>query len=199
MYNSHHTYRLLLTPITQCQSPCMIKSIISGLHPMIILQKKKKSFVFKPKAFWMLNLNDHLYTKLMCLFVGCKFLSHRKVRTPRHFYGLSQLELCLTITNGSFTPRGCLSLLVITPHKFSLPHYSTVQLHWTSSYLTKPTQSNTKCSIGFSTMHSHPFNAMSPCICNSIRHYMLYHATCIMNATRTTKTTQFIMCHGQLS
>ena len=35
------------------------------------------------------------------------------------------------------------------------------------------------------TMHSHPFNTMSPCICNAMRHCMLYHATCITNATWT--------------
>ena len=39
---------------------------------------------------------------------------------------------------------------------------------------------------------------MSPCICNAMRPCMLYHATYIMNATRTTQTTLFIMCHGQL-
>ena len=148
----------------------------------------------------MLQLNDHLYTKVMCLFVGSEFLvSHRRLRTPRHFYGLLPLELCLTTTNESFTRGGCLSLLAITRHKFSLPHYSILRLCWTSSHLTKPNQLNTKCSVDFSTMHSHPFNAMSLCICNAMRHCILYHVTCIMNATQTTQTTQFIMCHGQLS
>ena len=51
----------LSTPITQCQSLCLIKSIIFGFHPMIILQNK--FIVFKPKAFWMLHLNDHSYSK----------------------------------------------------------------------------------------------------------------------------------------
>ena len=89
----------LSTPITQCRGPCVIKSIISRLHSMIILQNK--FICFKPKGFWMLHLNDHLYTKLMCLFVGSEFLvSHRRLRTPRHFYGLSQLELCLITLTG---------------------------------------------------------------------------------------------------
>ena len=49
----------------------------------------------------------------------------------------------------------------------------------------------------FSTMHSHSFNAMSPCICNVMRHCMLYHVTCIMNATWTTQSTPLTGCHGQ--
>ena len=54
----------------------------------------------------MLHLNDHLYTKLMCLFVGIEFLvSHCRLRTPRHFYGLSPLELCLTTPTG-LSPKG---------------------------------------------------------------------------------------------
>ena len=65
------------------------------------------------------------------------------------------------------------------------------------SHLTEPTQSNTKRSVDSSTMHSHPFNAMSPCICNAICHCVLYHITCIMNATWTTQSTPLIGCHGQ--
>ena len=65
------------------------------------------------------------------------------------------------------------------------------------SHLTEPTQSNTKCSVDSLTMHSHPFNAMSPCICNAICHCMLYHVTCIMNATWTTQSTPLTGCHGQ--
>ena len=100
-------------------------------------------------------------------------------------------------TKGSFTLRGCLFLLAITRHKFSLPLYSTVRLRWTSSHLIKLTQSNTKRSVDSSTMHSHPFNSMSLCIFNAMRHCMLYHATCIMNATWTTQSTPLIVCHGQ--
>ena len=49
--------------------------------------------------------------------------------------------------------------------------------------------SNTKNSVDLPTMHSHPFNAMSLCICNASCHYMLYHVTCIMNAPWTTQST----------
>ena len=72
-----------------------------------------------------------------------------------------------------------------------------MRLCWTLSHLTEPTQSNTKRSVDSLTIHSHPFNAMSLCICNAMRHCMLYHATCIMNATWTTRSTPLIECHGQ--
>ena len=48
---------------------------------------------------------------------------------------------------------------------------------------------NTKHSVDLPTMHSHSFNTVSPCICNVICHCMLYHVTCIMNATWTTQST----------
>ena len=70
-------------------------------------------------------------------------------------------------------------------------------LCWMLFHLTKPTKSNTKRSVDLLTMHSHPFNAMSPCICNGIRHCMLYHVTCIMNATWKTQSTPLTGCHGQ--
>ena len=70
----------------------------------------------------MLHLNDNLYTKLTCLFVGSKFLvSHRRLRTPKHFYELLSLELCLTTTNGSFT-RGCVYPCLLLPNTIFLYH-----------------------------------------------------------------------------
>ena len=72
-----------------------------------------------------------------------------------------------------------------------------MRLCWTLYHLTEPTQSNTKRSVDSLTMHSHPFNAMSPCIFNEICHCMLYHVTCIMNATWTTQSTPLTGCHGQ--
>ena len=45
--------------------------------------------------------------------------------------------------------------------------------------------------------NSHPFNLMSPCICNAMHHCMLYHATCIMNATRAAQSTPLTGCHRQ--
>ena len=60
-----------------------------------------------------------------------------------------------------------------------------------------PTQSNTKRSVDLSNMHSHPFHATSPCICNTICHCMLYHVIYIMNVTWTTQSTPLTECHEQ--
>ena len=125
-----------------------------------------------------------LYSK-PCAFLWvanfwCHTISFTNLDT---FIAFHRWGLCLTIIGGSFTQGGDLSLLANTRHIFSLPFYSTVRLCWTLSHLTEPTQSNTKRNVDSSTMHSHPFNAMSPCICNAICHCMLYHATCMLNAT----------------
>ena len=67
----------------------------------------------------MLHLNDHLYTKLMCLFLSSEFLvSHRRLRTPGHFYGLSSLELCLTTIDRSFTRGGVYPYLLLPDTNF---------------------------------------------------------------------------------
>ena len=113
------------------------------------------------------------------------FVSHHELRKPRHFYGLSPLRTMSDHNWRAFHPREDLSLLSNTQYIFSLPFYSTVRLCWMLSHLTEPTQSNTKRGVDLLTMHSHPFNAMSMCICNAGCHYMLYHVTCTMNATLT--------------
>ena len=144
----------------------------------------------------MLHLNDHLYTKHMCIFVGSEFLvSHCKLHTPRHFYGLSQLEICLTTTNGSFT-RG-----VSIPTCYSPTQVFFITLFNRATLLdfipldqAHPIKHQTQCWF---------FNhALTPIQCDVPVHMQCnasLHATCIMNAIRTTQTTQLIMCHGQLS
>ena len=128
-------------------------------------------------------------------FVGSEFLvSHCRLRTPRHFYGLSPLEICLTtLTSLSLGEVSCLLL----PDTSFLYHFiqpcNSVQCHPTVP--SAPNQ--TPNAMLIITMYSHPFNAMSLYICNAMRHYMLYHATCIMNATWTTPTTPLTYCHGQ--
>ena len=112
-------------------------------------------------------------------------VSHRGLRKPRHFYSLSTLGTMSDHNWRAFHSREDISLLANTRHIFSLPFYSIVRLCWMLSHLNQPTQSNTKHSIDLLTMNSHPFNAMSPCICNARCHYMLYHVTCMMNATWT--------------
>ena len=117
-------------------------------------------------------------------------MSNCRLRTSRHLYGLLPFELCPTTINGSFTRGGVYPCLLLPDTSFLLPHYSIVQLCWTSSHLTELTQSNTKRSVDSSTIHSHPFNAMSPCICNAMGHCML----CIMNATWTIQSTPLTEC-----
>ena len=133
----------LQTPIIQYRGPCVIKSRISGLHPIVILQNR--FICFQTKRFLDVTLNDHLYSKLMCLFVGSEFLVlHRRLCTPRHFHGLSPLELCLTKNTGSFTRGGVYPHLLLPDTSFPLLFHLSVQLCWTSSNNTEPTQSNTK-------------------------------------------------------
>ena len=83
-----------------------------------------------------------------------------------------------------FHPRGYLSLLGITRHIFS---FSFIQLcdpvRHCPTVSSPPNQ--TSNTVLITTMHSHSFNAMSPCICNAMHHCMLYHVRCIMNATWT--------------
>ena len=136
----------------------------------------------------MIHLHDNFIFKTMRLFVGSEFLvSHCRLRKPRHFYGVSPLGTMSDHNWRGFHPRRDLSLLANTRHIFSLPLYSTVRLYWTLSYLTELTQSNTKHSVDSSTMHSHPFNVISPCICNAICHLHVIschmHNECYMDNT----------------
>ena len=145
----------------------------------------------------MIHLNDHLYSK-PCSFCGKRIFGvHHRLSKPRHFYGISPLWTMSDHNWGVFYHRGDLSLLANTRHIFSLPLYLTVRLYWTLFHLTEPTQSKTKRSVDSLTMHSHPFNVMSLCICNAICQFMLYHVTRIMNATWTTQSTPLTGCHGQ--
>ena len=106
--DSHHTMRMPLCDKIQ-------HLWITSKDPFY----KTNLFVLKPKSFWMLHLNDHLYTKLMCLFLSSEFfVSHRRLRTPRHFYGLSPLELCLTRIDRSFTRGGVYPYLLLPDINF---------------------------------------------------------------------------------
>ena len=127
-----------------------------------------------------------LLSKSMPLYVGSGFLmSHCGLHKSRHFYCLSPLGTMSNHNLRVFHPREDLSLLANTRHIFSLPFYSTVRLCWTLSYLPSPPNQTPNTVSILLTMHSHPFNAMSPCICTVRCHCMLYHVTCTMNATWT--------------
>ena len=113
-----------LTPITHCRNPCVIKSIILGLHQMIILQNKFHLF-FKPKYFWMLHLNDHLYSK-SCVFLwveNFRGLTTGFTSLPTLSRAFTVGHICITKTNGAFTQGGVYPYLLIpdTYFHFSFP------------------------------------------------------------------------------
>ena len=130
-------------------------------------------------------------------FVDSEFLvSQRRLCTLRHFYSISQLELCLTTINESFTREGAYPYLLLPDTSF-LYHF--IQLR--DSVRRRPTvpspPNQTPNVVLIITMHLHPFNAMSQCICNAMRHDMLYHATCIINAIWTTQSIPLTWFYGQ--
>ena len=131
--------------------------------------------------------------------VGIEFLvSHLRLRTPRHFHRLSSLELCLTTNIKSFTRGGIYPCLLLPDTSF-LYHF----IQPCNSVRRRPMEPSSSNqspnTVLIITMHSHPFNAMSPHICNAMRHCMLYHVTCIMNATWTTQSTLLTECHGKIT
>ena len=131
-----------------------------------------------------------LFSKSMRLYVVSGFLvSHRGLRKPRQFYGLSPLGTMFDHNWRAFHLREDLSFLANTRHIFSVPFYSILRLCWTLSHLLSPPNQTPNTMLILPTMQSHPFNAMSSCICIARCHCMLYHVTCIMNATWTTQST----------
>ena len=133
----------------------------------------------------MLHLNDHLYYK------PCVFLWIANFRgLTAGFVSLPTLSSAFTVGHmynqkyRGFHPRGYLSLLAITRHIFSFSFIQSCDpIGRCLTVLSPPNQ--TPKLVLIITMHSHPFNAMSSCICNAMCHCMLYHATCIMNVTWT--------------
>ena len=109
-----------------------------------------------------------LYSKSMHLFVGSRFLvSHRGLRKPRYFYGLSLLGTMSGHIWQVFHPRGDLSLLADTRHIFSLSCINRVPLLDVVPFnRAHPIKHQTQCR--FINHQLNPYNAMSRCICNAI-------------------------------
>ena len=148
----------------RCQS--VIKPIICGLHQIIILQQN--SFVFKPKAFWMLHLNDHLYSK------PCVFLWVENFRgLTAGFTRLPTLSLAFTFGHRynkkywGFHWRGYLSLLAISRHIFSFSCIQSCESVGRCPIVPSP-PNQTPNAVLIITMHSHPCHTMFPCI-NAMR------------------------------
>ena len=123
-----------------------------------------------------------LYSKSMRLFVGSIFLvSHRRLRKPSHFYGLSLLRTMSDHNWWVFHPRGDLSLLDDTRHIFFVScNYAT--LLDVVPLLSPPNQTPNAVPIYQPCTHTHEMRCF-PCICNAKCHCMLSHVTCIMNTT----------------
>ena len=107
----------LPTPTTQC-----------GLHPMIILQQN--SFVFKPKAFWMLLLNDDLYSK-PCVFLwvaNFRGLTASFKRLPILSRAFTVGHICITKNTMAFTRGGIYPFLLLpdTYFNFHVYNYATL-------------------------------------------------------------------------
>ena len=129
-----------------------------------------------------------LYSKFMCLYVGSGFLVfHRGFCKSRHFYGLSPLGTMLDHNWRVFHSRGGIYPFLLIPS--TLFFFFTIFINCVTLLDVIPFNRahpiSTKRSVDLPTMHSYPFNAMSPCICNARCHCMLYQVTCIMNATWT--------------
>ena len=125
---------------------------------MIILQQN--SFVFKPKAFWMLHINDHLYSK-PCFFLwvaNFRGLTAGFACLPTLSRAFIVGHICITKNTGAFT-RGISIPTCYYPTHIFIFMYTTMQPCWTLSYCTEPTQSNTKRSVDYK-------HALTPIACD---------------------------------
>ena len=128
----------------RCQS--VIKPIICGLHQMIILQQN--SFVFKPKAFWMLHPNDHLYSK-PCVFLwvaNFRGLTAGFASLPTLSRAFTVRHICITKNNGAFTGRGVYLYLLIPDTYFHFHLYNRATLlDVVPPYRAQPIKHQTQC------------------------------------------------------
>ena len=123
--NSHLT-RVLIDSYHSMRCQSVIKLIICRLHPMIILQQN--SFVFKPKAFWMLHLNDHLYSK-PCVFlwvVNFWGLTAGFLLLPTFSWAFTVGHICITKNTEALTQGGIYPYLLLLDTYFIFM-YTTVR------------------------------------------------------------------------
>ena len=163
----------------------------------------------KTKAFCFINQNplDKLQYSLVfnksCVFLwvsNFRGLTTGFTRLPTLLRTFITRYICLTKNTMFFTQGGIYPSLLYPTRIFHfiflvcnrethfgrcpiLPSPPSNTKHSVDLPCTHDIPSNTKHSVDLPTMQSHPFNAMSLCICNSRWHCMLYHVTCIINAT----------------
>ena len=119
-----------------------------------------------------------------CLTAGS---SNLDTFTAFHRWGL-----CLTIIGGLFT-RGRIYPFLLIPDIYFLYILINHATLLDVVPFTEPIQSNTKHNVDLPTMHSHPFNAMSPCICNVCAIAYKLHVSYVMNAIWTIPAMHHIM------
>ena len=79
----------------------------------------KQIHLFSNQNLFGCNISMIICIQNSCPFMGSEFLvSYRRLRTPKHFYGFSPLELSLTTTNGSFTRGGVYPCLLLPDISF---------------------------------------------------------------------------------
>ena len=137
----HHTMRC----------PCLIKTVIDGLHRMILF--KTKVMFYKPKFFGCHFSNDHFIYKTLVSFMGSIFLeSHHRLRKLSTLFGLSPSECNTQIL--VFHLMECLALLTITQHMFSVSCNRATLLDFVQQYWAHSSNHQLLCLI--LTMHPYP-------------------------------------------
>ena len=106
-------------------------------------------------------------TKPCVLVENFRGLTASSARLPTLF-GLSPLE-CMNQYQ-VFHPKECLALLAITRYKFFYFMQQWDSVRFSSTILSPLINHQMRCLI--STIPSHPWNAMSLCICNVMHHCM---------------------------
>ena len=113
----------------------------------------------------MLHLNDHLYSK-PCVFLwvaNFQGLAAGFISLPAFSQAFTVGHICITKNNEAFTQGGVYPYLLISDTYF----------HANRRCPSVPSQPNqTPNTVLIITIHSHPFQAMSSCICNAMCHFM---------------------------
>ena len=120
----------------------------------------------------MLHLNDHLFSKLMCFLWVANFrgLTEGFACLPTLSRAFTIGHICITKNNGSFTRGGIYPYLLLLDTYFHFHVCNRVTLlDVVPQYRVHHQTPNV---VLIHTMHSHPFHAMSSCICNAMCHFM---------------------------
>ena len=129
--------------------------------------------------------NYIFYNKNPCVSLTADFRGLiARLRTPSYTFWTFTVGVYELVR--IFHLMACLTLLAITHHTFFHVMQPCDSVGYRPTVPSPPINHQVWCLIII--MHSHPFNAMSPCICNIMYHCMLYHATYIMNMDNSNHT-----------